>query len=623
MNLRQLNINHTKGKQIDLNTLTPEIKNLLKEYPALKNIFDGVYSYEPVKDKKWTVYWMINTTLFKNLLWIENTEKIIQLAISWELEKSADIKLSTIQKLLENYHNKLKQIDISNLPKEEQIKHKITLRGIEEYINKVKLAIFSLPAEIEKIFFWVYKEGDEYKSMNIRTYLLNKKVPNSYNLYKTWNSISNLFENPDNASYNPEAIVNDLEKQIYWHRPEEIQEITNWAIKTALELLNFPETKKQNMQPYLLKILSKLTWWKSISEAQKIVENTKFYEPIKIPKKFDIYKKAFPNKSDKEIQQIIDSKLEKNINALQAQKLFQFVFDIYWIKKDVKIDSSKSSLYDAEDALYIPANYKNSLKRILWLIAHEIEIHYITLTNHQNFFGNIQDKKQLEREESLAMILEEALNNTKILTSDVQPLYLLVQQLLSLDDIDETQKILLSLKLIQLYYQKYFPTYPTANNAIPRLYRIKRFHRLTSPYVQNKDTVYGKQYQIYNFLQQWNDYRLLFAGKLSLETIQKHKEYLEKNIINHPDFLQPLFIWEYLKYLIVTNQLDKIFEGKLPDIIWFLKYVKAKYAQIGFKVNLKSLKETFESFKIKENLKNTTDHYKQEIIEILSQNSAY
>jgi hypothetical protein len=92
------------------------------------------------------------------------------------------------------------------------------------------------------------------------------------------------------------------------------------------------------------------------------------------------YKKIF--EENKEL-------FEKKISRADYIKIFELVFAMYDIKKPVRIDE-RSSIYDGDDALYIPKN-KNyetlSLQKVLVLIQHEIERHMLSLENNEANLG--------------------------------------------------------------------------------------------------------------------------------------------------------------------------------------------------------------------------------------------
>jgi hypothetical protein len=92
------------------------------------------------------------------------------------------------------------------------------------------------------------------------------------------------------------------------------------------------------------------------------------------------YKKIFEN--NKEL-------FEKKINRIDYVRIFELVFSIYDIKKPIIIDE-RNSIYDGDDALYIPQNKAYdalSFQKILVLIQHEIERHMLVLDNNEENVG--------------------------------------------------------------------------------------------------------------------------------------------------------------------------------------------------------------------------------------------
>jgi hypothetical protein len=79
---------------------------------------------------------------------------------------------------------------------------------------------------------------------------------------------------------------------------------------------------------------------------------------------------------------------EKKINRENYIRIFELVLAMYGINKPVEIDE-RSSIYDGDDALYIPSSKEYntlSIQKILKLIQHEIERHMLSLENNE---GNV------------------------------------------------------------------------------------------------------------------------------------------------------------------------------------------------------------------------------------------
>ena len=77
--------------------------------------------------------------------------------------------------------------------------------------------------------------------------------------------------------------------------------------------------------------------------------------------------------------------LNKQITREVYMQIFEDVLDIYNIDTSVQLSETIGSIYDGEDALYIPNSKEYthlSIKRVIELIAHEIETHYIIQANN-------------------------------------------------------------------------------------------------------------------------------------------------------------------------------------------------------------------------------------------------
>lgn len=95
---------------------------------------------------------------------------------------------------------------------------------------------------------------------------------------------------------------------------------------------------------------------------------------------------------------------------------FRRVFDFYGIEKPVVCDE-RSSIFDGEDALHIPNSEEYSTlpaSRVLALIQHEIETHYVITKNNERVLGKFRGGGNLEREEGVAVIAEGILSGESI-----------------------------------------------------------------------------------------------------------------------------------------------------------------------------------------------------------------
>lgn len=77
--------------------------------------------------------------------------------------------------------------------------------------------------------------------------------------------------------------------------------------------------------------------------------------------------------------------LSRKIDRESYMEAFRKVFEFYGIDKPVVCDE-RSSIFDGEDALHIPDSEEYAtlpVSRVLALIQHEIETHYLIAKNNE------------------------------------------------------------------------------------------------------------------------------------------------------------------------------------------------------------------------------------------------
>lgn len=221
---------------------------------------------------------------------------------------------------------------------------------------------------------------------------------------------------------------------------------------------------------------------------------------------------------DDEIE--FDHQLKELLNDLlipreQYIPLFESVLALYGIDIPVYIDQ-RSSVYDGVDGLYIPdsKSYENvSAARILELIAHEIETHYIVQYNTKILLwdAKVQWAWNLEREEGLAMMMEHLLRHDHVddfdITSSVQTILMW--------EVYEWKKFL---SLLESYYAQE----ESDSKAIELFLRRKRNYPLWLPWVLHKDISYSRwKFKVRNRIQAWKPFDTLFLAKVNFEDIEK------------------------------------------------------------------------------------------------------
>lgn len=162
-------------------------------------------------------------------------------------------------------------------------------------------------------------------------------------------------------------------------------------------------------------------------------------------------------------------------------RVFETVFRIYGIDKPIREDE-RSSIYDGEDALYIPIAEKYdylSIHKILGLVAHEIETHYLSADNNSKTLG-FRAADNIFRDEGVAIVMETVLDGEDI------------------ESIPISENMILALYgevLPGRQYRRFIELYFKSQNKLgaeEKFRRTKRNYSKTGRGVQHKDTTYSR-----------------------------------------------------------------------------------------------------------------------------------
>lgn len=274
---------------------------------------------------------------------------------------------------------------------------------------------------------------------------------------------------------------------------------------------------------------------------------------------------------------ITDNKtlLEKKISREDYVKIFELVFALYGIEKTVKIDE-RTSIYDGEDALYIPnnKNYETlNLQKILSLIQHEIERHMISLENNQKNLGWFRWWYNLFMEEWTAMIMEWILQ-WKSLSEygwmSINLPNLLVGELLDGEEYKEFLSIFSSKEVVMERKKRLYPKY----------YRG----------VQHKDTVYTRWPKaVISYITRWWNPKDTFLWRLQEKDISK----IQKNTITkYPKLVAEVILYKLINNTINDSEFKEFIRGKYD----FLDEESIKDKMNNFTFDQK--KQLIEVFKI-------------------------
>lgn len=262
-----------------------------------------------------------------------------------------------------------------------------------------------------------------------------------------------------------------------------------------------------------------------------------------------------------------DEEAPKYFTQEKYIRIFENVFKMLDIKKGIKIDS-RTSIYDWTDDLYFPKTLtKLDRKRVLKLVAHEIEGHYVNMENSKRIFWEMQWAGKLEKEEWLAMFLETLLYGDQVLI--LRPwftfLKTLMWELLSYDELQKWLEI--------IYKAKSLPF----NKSL--WLRPKRNYSLHEYGGQHKDISYSRGLEkVVSYITDGHDFYDLFLWRIDFadfDTFKKIKHFKEKTEDNFK-VITPVFIAEFLKYLITYDITPK--KGSLDALVWrFGAFLVNKY----------------------------------------------
>lgn len=338
-------------------------------------------------------------------------------------------------------------------------------------------------------------------------------------------------------------IIKKIEKKeeiAFWKKVSEIPEEFSYCYNFVIQ--NHEKKKKrlsqkdsENMSKYLTEIQAK--WDFIIQDTQKMTKKS-----------------------------LKDAFLKVEIPRKDYRKIFDAVCELYGLPQRTKITNA-GSIYDGDHFLEIPRNDAHAsfpIERILKLLTHEIESHYINSYNGRLLLGNFRGAKNLPKEEWLAMFMEKIFHTY---TYD------------TIDNIVEYFFVIMAWEILSGDHFVDFMRIMGKEYACKRDYRtsVARSKRNYSPKfagVQHKDVVYFRWLtQTIEFLKNGWEFRKLFLWKVwfddlenidSIRTTSPHKD----------DLVFPLFISDIVHYYFFHKINDTAFVFKASE---YYLYIKKKY----------------------------------------------
>lgn len=492
------------------NSLIPWNNNLIESINIdlfnweLTEIIEVTYAYAKLDNWK-----SVNKTLFWDLIWnspdkdlSKDEEKKFWEQIRNNIELAYTQTLWTLENKKKLVDKYRKEIHKSNLASSPRIK--ILLWSLDYLDNILDLTITGLPFEARKAW------------MNI-----------------------NLSEEEKISKIEK---LEEIETKLFWWNVRENKREVQWSYEV---LKNLFEKQKTKLSPE---------------------EQTRFSNYLSILKeKFSyIDETKIKNEKDLEVPDILNREIQRE----DYVKILQIALDIYWLDIPVIIEE-RNSIYDWDDYLGIPNSewYQTlPLWRILQLISHEIETHYVILKNNKKSLWNFRWWWNLKREEWAAKVAEwilkwRTLNDFWIWWAIPD---LLMWEILTWDEYKDY------LHLFSKMDKSNMTFWVALWDPEWLFLRRKRNYPLDYKWVQHKDTSYNRGEQaVVKFIKSWWNPLDLYVGKVSFEDINNAKEIVNEE---NPKLMYPLLLGEIILYVVNWNKLV----GKN-----FWKYIESKYPFIN------------------------------------------
>ncbi len=473
-----------------------------------------------------------------------NLDKLISLAEEYvfhgDLEKIIEVTYSyrdiwddclLNETLFEEYLGlSYPESDILYLARRYKYKVQVQIVLIDEILKK--LSTLTTLSRSESLRRGIFQESLEYVKNILEISVLATSFEMEKAGYTTWLSQSQTMK-----------IISQIESKeslaFWWKVIEDSQEFSfcyNFIVKNH-------ESKKKSL-------------WESDSKLMK-----KYLKEIKKSAQCDLVETP-----DIKTKYIKGSFMKKDILRKDYRKIFDSVCELYWLPQRTKITNAWS-IYDGDNFLEIPRNDSFSsftVERLLKLLTHEIESHYINSFNGRLLLWKFRGAKNLPKEEWLAMFMEKIFHGYTYENIDNIVEYfftMLAGECLDGDKFENFMRIM-------------WKEYKCKRNYTTSVVRAKRNYSIEHVWVQHKDVVYFRWLtQVLEYLQNGWEFRKLFLGKVWFDDIENieliYSSYEEKDKL-----VYPIFISDLIHYYFIGKTNDTNFEFSTPE---YYLYLKKKY----------------------------------------------
>ncbi len=372
-------------------------------------------------------------------------------------------------------------------------------------------------------------------------------------------------------------------------------EYVKTILEISLEWLDF-ELRKAWIDPKLSKEkihkkIEQIEFRESLAFGPKVIENQEEFSfcynfivnnheskknslSEKDKKSMKLYLKNIKHASKNEILETPDIKkkilkgsfLKSEIPRKDYRKIFDLVCELYGVPQRTKITNAWS-IYDGDNFLEIPRDTAFdyfTVERLLKLLTHEIESHYINSYNGKKLLGNFRGSKNLPKEEWLAMFMEKIFHGYTYENIDnIVEYFFTIMAGESLDG-----------EMFEDFMRIIGKEYKMKKHFKNSVIRSKRNYPPEFPGVQHKDTVYFRGLtETIDYLREGWEFRKLFLGKVWFHDIDNlffiYENYQEKESI-----IYPIFISDLIYYYLVEQEKNKDF---IFDTVEYYLYLKKKY----------------------------------------------
>ncbi len=270
--------------------------------------------------------------------------------------------------------------------------------------------------------------------------------------------------------------------------------------------------------------------------------------------------------------------LDKEIPREKYVEIFRLAIDILaleWVEVVVKDNISNISV--GPSSINIPSHkdYDNlTVKRIIWLISHELERHAIWNANNSKLIWNLKSLSYLWQEEWVAHIMEHlalGYNLDSIPMNRYMP-RMLAWEVLKWKDFKKFLHIMNKLDGQSIDVESFF-------------LRFKRWKDLELPWVNPKEKLYGQwALEVIERLRKWENPLGMFLAKNGYseqweinEIITEKTDWnITPQIIHDKELVLPLMLWELLRFQLLSPSNSR----KWLEIWWFLKYFQTRYGKL-------------------------------------------